>query len=315
MLDGLPRTVAEFEARFGSEERCEEYLRAKRWPKGFVCPKCQGAKAWALRARALDQCAACDHQVSLTAGTMFEGTRKPLVFWFRVIAQFVLSKSGCSAMDLHRQHGLAYQTAWTWLHKIRATMDRAGASPLKGIVQIDETFLGGEDPPERKGRSTEGKKTEVIAAVEEHGAACGRVRLEFAGGASGEELGEFIERNLEKGATARTDGLAAYRKPLAKHGCKHIAHVVGNGKNAPKLLPHVHRVFSLLRRLLLGTYQASVSVTHLKAYLDEFVFRFNRRNSKNRYLLVDRVLDAVFSPPPTYADLVGRARPQPVAST
>lgn len=315
-MDGLPTTVAEFEERFGTEEQCEDYLRAKRWARGFVCPKCGGTKAWALRARALDECAACGHQVSLTAGTMFEGTRKPLVFWFRVIAQFVVSKSGCSAMDLHRQHGLAYRTAWTWLHKIRATMDRVGTSRLTGTVQIDESYLGGEDPPERKGRSTAGKKTPVIAAVEELGNACGRVRLEFAGGASGEDLGGFIGRNVEPGATARTDGLAAYRKPLENHGCKHIVHVVGKKpKNAAKVLPHVHRVFALLRRLLLGTYQGSVSVTHLKAYLDEFVFRFNRRNSKNRYLLVDRVLDAAFRQPPTYAELVGRSEPQPMGST
>ena len=308
MFEDLPATVAEFEARFGTEEGCEAFLRQKRWPSGFVCPKCQGGKSWSLRTRALEECAACGHQVSLTAGTLFENTRKPLVFWFRVIAQFTLSKSGCSAMDLHRQHGLAYQTAWTWLHKIRRTMSQAGRAPLTGAVQMDEMFLGGEDLFEHHGRSVAGKKTAIIGAVEDRGTAMGRARVEFASGTTGTAIGAFVERNVAPTATVRTDGWAAYRKPLRKHGCKHVPHVNGNPKNASKSLPFIHRIFSLLRRLVLGTYQGAIYAKHLKAYLDEFVFRFNRRTSRNRYHLVGCVLDAVAAcRPPTYAELVAQA--------
>src|SRR5512140_393249 len=122
----LPSTHLAFEQRFSTEVACIEYLRRQRWPNGFHCPRCAGRRAWALRSRALDQCASCGHQVSLTAVTVFHGTRKPLVLWFRVIGQFLVSKSGCSAVDVSRQHGLKYETAWTWLHKLRSCMSQFG---------------------------------------------------------------------------------------------------------------------------------------------------------------------------------------------
>ena len=99
----------------------------------------------------MDQCASCGHQVSLTAGTVFQGTRKPLRLWFRVMAQFLTAKSGCSATDIARQHGLNYQTSWTWLHKLREGMNQFGRARLTGSVEVDESYLGGEDAPEHKG--------------------------------------------------------------------------------------------------------------------------------------------------------------------
>ncbi len=315
MLEDLPKTVSEFEAKFGTEVQCEEYLRRKRWPEGFVCPRCGGRRSWKLKARALDECASCHHQVSLTAGTIFENTQKPLVVWFRVIAQFVLAKSGCSAMDIHRQHGLSYQTSWTWLHKVRSTMDRVGAPKLSGRVEVDETFEGGEDDAAHKGRCVTGKKTPVVVAVETKGARCGRARIEFTGGTGVAELEPVVERNVEKGSTLVTDGLQPYQTIAKKGGFKHDRRVIGKSKkNASKLLRHVHLVISLLHRLLLGTYQGACDVTHLKRYLDEFVFRFNRRTSRNRYHLFDRVFDAICSRPPTYAELVGR-QPLQVGAT
>jgi transposase-like protein len=313
MLEGLPKTIMEFEEKFATEEACIEFLRAQRWPSGFVCPKCKGTKSWQHHARQLDECAECGHQVSITAGTIFEGTRKPLREWFRVIGEFVVSKRGISAKEIHRRFGYSYQTAWTWLHKIRSVMDRRDGNKLTGPVEMDETYVGGEDTPDKKGRSVAGKKTPIIAAVEDRGERCGRLRLEFAGGATGEDIKAFVERNVETGSTVRHDGLASYNV-LEKTGHASDKHVVGNGKNAPKVLPKVHRVFSLVRRWLLGTYHGSASVTHLKRYLDEYVFRFNRRLAKNRWLLFGRVIEAAFVLPPTYRELVGRG-PQDAAST
>ncbi len=237
---------------------------------------------------------------------MFQGTRKPLRVWFRVIGQFVASKSGCSAMDVSRPHRLKYETAWTWLHKLRSCMAQFGRAPLSGSVEVDETYLGGEDDDAHKGRSLTGHKTPVAAAVEERGEAMGRIRLIAVLNATALSLCGFVRQNVAPGAHVKTDGLQSYRF-LRKLGFQHERVVLGtNPKNAIKQMPKVHRVFSLLRRWLLGTYQGAVHPIHLQSYLDEFVFRFNRRRSTNRWLLFQRLLERAFTRPPTYATLAGR---------
>lgn len=315
MLEIVPMsettTIEDFEKRFATEEACIEYLRSMRWPKGFSCPSCGAGKSWTLRERALEQCAACGHQVSITAGTIFHGTRKPLRTWFRVIQQFLVSKSGCSAKDIERQHGLRYETAWTWLHKIRSFMDRAGKNPLQGPVEADETYVGGEDIG-GGGRSLEGKKSVVVGAVEVRGRACGRVRLAPSGSAAAADLLPFVVANVKKESTVFTDGWGGYAR-LPKDGYDHVPQVIGDPKRAPKVLPKIHRVFSLLHRLLLGTYQGAVSKKHEKVYLDEYTFRFNRRNSRSRWLLVQRFFECCFSSPPTYRELVDGLDAQPQA--
>src|SRR5258708_17119625 len=137
----LPATIWEWEERIRREEAGGAYVRGRRWREGFGCPKGAGRKAWQLRTRPLDECAACGHQVSLTAGTAFAGTRKPLRLWFRVIAELLFSKRGCSALELTRRFPLSYETAWTWLHKLRSCMDRSGGDPLSGSVELDGTYL------------------------------------------------------------------------------------------------------------------------------------------------------------------------------
>lgn len=301
----LPTTDFEFEERFSTEEECVEYLRERRWPDGFICPRCEGRRSWRLQCRLLEECAGCGHQVSIIAGTVFESTRKPLRLWFRVIRDFLVSKRGCSAKEIQRRYGLSYQTAWTWLHKIRVCMDRHEVRPLQGTVEVDEAYIGGTDDVRHKGRSLAGNKCLVVAAVEDKGSQMGRLRLDHLGNATARSLSAFVNSNIKVGSTVRTDGLAAYKR-LGNEGYKHFPEVIRNSKNASKKLPKVHRVFSLLRRVLLGTYQGAVSPQHLGRYLDEYVFRFNRRSSGSRYLLVERLLGEVFNPPPTYAELVGR---------
>lgn len=313
MMGELPRTALGFEERFGSEETCVAFLRAQRWRDGFVCPKCQGTRAWRLRARALDECGACGHQVSLTAGTVFEGTRKPLRLWFRVIAQLLVSKSGCSAMDIARQHGVAYQTAWTWLHKLRSCMDKSGGDKLTGEVEVDETYVGGEDEAKYKGRSLRGKKSLVAGAAECRGDGIGRIRLGLVESATAAQLCGFVAATVASGTSVRTDGLQSYRR-LSKNGFEHRRIVIAIPKLAAKLFPRIHRVFSLLDRWLLGTYQGCASEKHLKRYLDEFVFRFNRRGAHNRWSLFDRLVPACFKSVPTYRELTAKASLQIVAT-
>ncbi len=299
----LPTSAFEFEEMFGTEEDCVSFLRSRRWPNGFVCARCGGTKAWQLRVRPLDECASCGQQVSLTAGTALAGTRKPLRLWFRVMGELMFSKRGCSALELTRRFPLSYRTAWTWLHKLRSCMDRSTGVPLSGEVEVDETYLGGHDDGSERGRSLAGKKMLVAAAAECRGKAIGRIRLRWVGAASAALLCGFVADNVVPSATIRTDGLKQY-KQLASFDYQHIRLIVGDPKNASKLFPRVHRVFSLLDRWLLGTFHGSIGRQHLQRYLDEFVFRFNRRKATRRPLLVERLVDALFRRVPTYSQLV-----------
>jgi transposase-like protein len=307
----FPRTQLEFEQRFASEADCIAYLRRLRWPSGFQCPRCGCSKAWQLAARPLDQCASCRHQVSLTAGTLFQRTRKPLLLWFRVIGRFVTSKSGCSALEISRLFGLNYETAWVWLHKIRSLMDRENGSRLQGLVEADETIVGGRKEGFR-GRELRKSKVLVLGAVERTGRASGRLRLAVAACSTAAAIATFIGRSVERTARIRTDGLHAYR-PLRRLGFDHEwvklsdENFQGGLQRASVELPGIHRAFALLQRWLLGTYHGGISRKHLHAYTDEFVFRFNRRRAGSPLLLVQRVLEASFRRVPCSDAIVSEA--------
>jgi len=144
--EDYPRTLLELEERFSSEETCRAYLWQLRWPDGFHCPRCGDSRAWPTGRPELSECGACHHQTSLTAGTVFQGTRKPLVLWFRTMWWVTSQKHGASALALQRLLGLgSYQTAWAWLHKLRRAMVRPGRDRLSGLVEVDETYVGGEE--------------------------------------------------------------------------------------------------------------------------------------------------------------------------
>lgn len=311
-MDDYPKTLSELESRFSTEAACEEYLAGLRWPDGFVCPACAGREAWRTE-RLLWHCSACGRQVSVTAGTVFQGTRKPLVMWFRAMWWVTSQKNGASAKGLQQILGLGSdQTAWTWLHKLRRAMVRPGRDALNGLVEVDETFVGG--PEERHGRGAE-KKSLVIIAVEKRGRALGRVRMGVIPDASAETLGGFVADGVAPGSTLRTDGWPG-DGPLKERGFSHERVVQRNNPQAPhQLLPGVHLVASLLKRWLLGTHQGAVSPEHLPYYLDEFTFRFNRRTSKARSMLFYRLLQqAVALETTTYKELT-QTKPQRVVAT
>jgi transposase-like protein len=305
-MEDYPRTLAELEERFSSEEECRKYLFQLRWPEGFRCPVCGGEKAWPVR-RMLYQCAACDRQVSVTAGTMFEGTRKPLVIWFRAIWWIVSQKNGASGLGLKRVLGLgSYETAWTWLHKIRRAMVRPGRDRLAGRIQVDETFLGGLEEGVR-GRQTF-KKALIGVAAEENEKSIGRIRMLRIPDASAMSLRSFIIQAIEPGSTVITDGWEGY-SGLEAHGYPHEVRVVGGSGGSNNTLPLPHRVVSLLKRWILGTHQGAVSPEHIDYYLDEFTFRFNRRTSRHRGLLFFRLLQhAMAVDPTTYGQMVKHVR-------
>jgi len=309
----FPRNLIEFEERFATEASCLAYVRSKKWPDGFRCSKCGGRESWPVPGRRVDECRGCGHQESVTAGTMFHLTHKPLRLWFRAITLWVVSKRGLSAKELSRQLGIHYETAWTWCHKLRACVAAAfGQEPLVGVIEVDESYIGGSDDRAHKGRSLAGRKALVAGAVEVlPSGSMGRVRLEHLSAADADNLEDFAVRNIEQHAVARTDGLASYNG-LPDVGIGHQRNVIGkDSREAVKVLPHIHKVFSLLKRLVLGTFHGSISHKHLSAYLDEFVFRFNRRNSGSRWLLFERIVAAAPGfRPPTMTQLT-----QPVEAT
>ena len=306
-MEDYPRTIDELEARFSTEEECRKYLVNLRWPEGFRCPRCNGIKAWPIR-QMLYQCSLCGHQTSVIAGTIFEGTRKPLVLWFRAIWWVVSQKNGASALGLKRILGLgSYQTAWSWLHKIRRAMVRPGRDRLYGRIEVDETYLGGFEEGVR-GRQTF-KKALIVVAAEEKGKAIGRIRMLRIPDASAISLRSFIVQAIEPGSTIVTDGWEGYTG-LEAHGYSREVRIVKGSKElVTKLLPRVHRVVSLLKRWILGTHQGAISPEHLDYYLDEFTFRFNRRTSRHRGKLFYRLLQhAMLIDPIPYGEIIKHVR-------
>jgi transposase-like protein len=302
-VEDYPATLRDLEARFGTEQSCRDYLLKLRWPEGFLCPRCQGMSAWTTQ-RNLLVCSGCQYQASLTAGTIFQDTRKPLVLWFRAIWWLTAQKNGASAQGLQRVLGLgSYFTAWTWLHKLRRAMVRPGRDRLQGRVEVDETYVGGLEEGKR-GRGIETKAL-VAVACEEDGKAIGRIRLRRIRDASAPALQAFIREAVEPGSVVHTHGWEGYTG-LEARGYQHEVTVLrGSRQSGSELLPRVHRVASLLKRWLLGTHQGAVSVRHLDYYLDEFTFRFNRRRSRSRGKLFYRLLQqAVAVQPAPYKTLV-----------
>jgi transposase-like protein/ribosomal protein L37AE/L43A len=306
-MEDYPRDLQEFDERFGTEEACRNYLVKLRWPGGFVCPHCGGTKAWEIRV-ILWQCCACKKQTSVTAGTVFQDTRTPLRVWFQAMWWLTTQKNGASALGLQRVLGLRkYETAWTWLHKLRSAMVRPGRDLLCGRVEADETYLGGLEEG-HPGRGTQ-EKVLIGVAVEEVGKRSGRIRLGVLRTASAASLQGFIQANIATGSTVHTDGWSGYLG-LSKLGYTHEVSVVRTTK-AHDLLPRTHLVISLLKRWLLGTHQGAVGHKHLAYYLDEFTFRFNRRTSSSRGKLFYRLVQqSLMVEPVTYRMLVDKSAPQ-----
>ncbi len=315
-----PRSVGEFQAWFRTDADCLDYLEWLRWPAGFVCPACGEDEGWRL-ADARFKCSGCGGRTSVTAGTIFDRTRTPLTVWFTACWLFASGKDGISALSLKRTLEIgSYQTAWAMLHRLRSVLVRPGRERLTGIVEVDETYIGGRQAGLRGGRA-KGKKVLTGIAVEiKEPKGYGRCRMAPLADASSASLHSFVTDHVEPGATVITDGWQGYHG-LEKLGYGHEPRsqsaARARGEDLGKLLPAVHRVASLAKRWLLGTHQGSVDDAHLPSYLNEFVFRFNRRHSRSRGMVFFRVLElAVGHDPVRYGDIIiaGR-RPRTVPPT
>jgi transposase-like protein len=300
-----PATFQELTSWFHDEAACAEYLEALRWPNGFVCPRCSATEFWRT-AEGLFLCRACRKRTSITSGTIFHRSHLSLTTWFAAIWLVTATKNGISALSLQDELGLgSYDTAWALLHRLRRVMVRPGRERLSGLVEVDEIYVGARESGV-DGRLVHGKAIVICAVELREPKGLGRVRLRIVPEASRNQIFDFIQSSIERGARVRTDGWNVY-DTLPEHGYLHEPiSVKSTGRPAHVVLPGVHRVASLLKRWIAGTLQDGVSHAHLAYYLDEFTFRFNRRNSTRRGLLFYRLLDqAVHADPVRFGEIVG----------
>ena len=281
-MSDFPRSLIEIQRRFPDEEACAAYLYTLRWPEGFRCPICGHDRAWELGSKTHTyECTACHRQISLTSGTIMHDTHLPLTAWIWAAFLMGAHSNGIAATQLRSLLNLgSYKTAWLLARKLRSVMVRPGREPLQGLVEIDETSIphrtASEPVSGGQGRSGQGKM-KVVVAIEVLEKGLGRIRLQSIADYSAATLQGFIDSNVAPGSTIRTDGWGGYS------GTPEIAHdprVVGT-MAAHVLLPWVHRIISNLKTWALGVYHG-LRRKHLQAYLDEFVFRFNRRRNRPR---------------------------------
>jgi transposase-like protein len=294
-----PKDFQEFLAQFPDERACWQYLIDIRWSEGYICPYCKSERYW-LTSKHKIHCSDCEKGFSITSGTIFQDSKKPLLLWFHIMWWVVAQKTGASASNLKDFMGFGSdETAWHWLHKLRKAMVRQGREKLSGVVEVDEAYVGGEETGTGKqGRGAE-KKSLVVVATECIDKKIGRVRFQIIPDASTENLLPFVECNIEHGSDVITDGWHGYNFLSKSENYNHKEKVItGSGKKANELLPHVHLVISLLKRWIYGTHQGKVSPKYLEYYLDEFAFRFNRKMSTYRGKLFYRLMQQAVTTPP-----------------
>ena len=274
-MEDYPKTLAELEKQFATDEACRTYLYALRWPDGFVCHKC-GCRRMTITAAGLYLCLDCGRKTSIIQGIIFQDSHLPLLTWFRAMWHICVQKNGASALGLQRALGLgSYRTAWLMLHNLRKAMVRPGRDKLSGEVEVDETYVGGVKTGKR-GRGAEGKSIVVVAA-EKDGKGIGRIRMMCVPSFSSDDLRNAIRSMVEEGATIITDGLNSYNS-LPRYGYTRIIEETDEELDECRL-SRCHLAASLMKRWIIGTLQGSVSHEHLQDYLNEFTFRFNRRKS------------------------------------
>jgi transposase-like protein len=295
-----PGNLVELMDMFPNEECCLEYLSMLRWPDGYQCIRCNEKNSLKI-GRGLYRCRTCHYEGSVISGTLFQDTHKPLRLWFQAIWYVVNQKNGVSALGLQKALGLgSYHTAWEWLHKLRRAMVRPNRDKLSGIIEVNETIIGGEKPGKR-GRGAVGK-TLVLIAAEDNQGNIGRIRLSPINDASGDVLMATIKQMVLEGSTIRTDGWNGYNG-LDNQGYIHVPIHNSEVRDAD-VIPLAHLIASLLKRWLLGTHQGAIKHKNLPYYLDEFTFRFNRRTSSSRGKLFYRLIQQALEIDPISAKLL-----------
>ncbi len=272
-------SLSEFLDRYGTEAQCEAALFAWRWPQGFVCPEC-GYEGHCVLGRGLYQCHRCHRQTSVTAGTLFAGTKLPLTKWLLGIYLLTQSKNGISALELSRQLGISYNSAWLMKHKLmQAMLEREQGRSLEGVIQMDDAYWGGRRRGYKRGRGTRGK-TPFVAAVATDPAS-GKpmtLRMDRVKGFRSREIGRWARRHLAAGAHVRSDGLSCFTA-VRQAKCTHEPLVTSGpkGRRHRQAFVWVDTMLGNVKNALHGTYRGAIRAKHLPRYLAEFAYRFNRR--------------------------------------
>lgn len=285
---------------FRSEEKCHEYLEELRWPDGVECPRCQGKTISRIKARSQYECDDCRYQFSVRVNTILHDSKLPLRKWFACVYMMCESKKGVSANQVKRTLKVAYKTAWYLCHRIRAAMKDANTEPLEGIIEADETYVGGRALG--KGKGYKGNKTMVLGALERGG----NIRLRVEKRATSKVLHRAVLEELDMGEVDAiyTDELAAY-EGIDNHDGRHqcVAHSKDERVRGNVHTNSIEGAFSLFKRSIVGSYH-QISAKHLPAYLDEFEFRFDNR--KNPYLFRDTILRLIAADRLEYSELIAQ---------
>ena len=289
---------------FQSEDACRERLAELRWPDAVKCPRCESDKITPYAKRLQYDCRECDYRFSVTSGTIFADSKLPLWKWFLATYLMCEAKKGISAKQLQRTLSVTYKTAWYLCHRIRDAMGEGQESPLRGIVEADETWHGGKRHGTGSGPYASGNKSVIVGAVERDG----EVRLRLVGSRDRGTLSKFLNEVVGADAEALyTDSWAGYvGKGMERHAGKHVAvdHTAREWVRGDVHTNTVESVWSLFKRSVIGSYH-QISVKHLPAYLDELEWRFNNR--ENPYLFRDTMMRLVQADPLTYKKLVKKA--------
>jgi transposase-like protein len=288
--------------QFDSEEKCRAYIEMLRWPDGVICMRCQSKKIYRLENRPLLLCASCEHQFSVTVGTIFHDTHLPLEKWF--LATFLLceAKKGMSACQVQRSLGISYKTAWYLCHRIRRAMTEVNPAPLKGTVELDETWIGGKR--HWKERTYLLNKIMVLGAIERGGSL--RMKAEKRSKNPNQQIvREWInEVTASDAQNLYTDQHPAYFGIQdADTAHESVDHSKGEYVRGAVHTNSIENAWSLFKRSVIGSYH-KLSDKHLDAYLDEFEWRFNNR--KNPYLFRDTILKLIASSNLEYKELTAQ---------
>jgi transposase-like protein len=292
--------------QFGSEDKCRAYLEALRWTDGIACPRCQSRKISRIVKRNQYDCDACRYQFSVTAGTIFNDSHLPLWKWFICVYLLCESKKGMSANQLKRTLGVSYKTAWYLCHRVRAAMKEVNPEPLDGILEMDETYVGGRyRGPE--GRRFHAKNKEIVIGIKQRD---GELRFFHAEDVKSGTLAKYIKENISGEAQVIcTDELTSYPGAVKQSGLANLQHKTVNHHagiyvDGDITTNGIESAFSLLKRGIIGSWH-KVSAKHLEAYLDEMTFRFNNR--ANPYLFRDTLLKLLEAPVLEYKTLISAA--------
>jgi len=299
-------TLPELIEQYGSEDQCHAFLEELRWPDGVECPRCQGKKISRIKDRRQFDCDGCRYQFSVRVGTVFHDSKLPLWKWFLAVYMMIESRKGVSANQLKRMLGVSYKTAWYLCHRIRSAMSQEGAELLEGIVEADETYVGGKARNPRRadgyrsnvGRDWRSNKTVVLGAIERGGELRVRVAPTARQGPVKDFLADVVADNAE---AVYTDSLRSYRG-IGDADTIHefVDHSKGEWVRGAVHTNTVESAWSLFERAVIGSYH-KLSTKHMQAYLDEFAFRFNNRN--NPHLFRDTILALVEADAVTFREL------------